>query len=85
MEDARFVEVHEPELCTLHSYYTAYDGPGEPALLETEDFVTFASSPCGVAARTRTGFFPGRFRSLRPFLDTTASTNCVTFSDNLPH
>jgi predicted GH43/DUF377 family glycosyl hydrolase len=89
MEDARFVEVHDPNCARYIATYTAYDGTlVSQQLLETEDFVTFASSPLvGVAAQNKgLAFFPrkiqGRYAALSRY---DREHNCVTFSDNLHH
>jgi predicted GH43/DUF377 family glycosyl hydrolase len=87
MEDARFVEIREDDWARYIASYTAYDGAlVSQQLLETEDFVTFTSSPLvGVAAQNKgLAFFPrmvkGRYVALSRY-DREHST--VAFSDNL--
>jgi predicted GH43/DUF377 family glycosyl hydrolase len=87
MEDARFVEVDFNGRARYIASYTAYDGVVvSQQLLETNDFVTFRSSPLtGVAAQNKgMAFFPrqirGRYAALSRF---DREHNAVTFSDNL--
>ena len=87
MEDARFVEIHDDSCARYIASYTAYDGVVvSQQLLETDNFVTFNSSPLtGVAAQNKgLAFFPrkihGRFAALSRF---DREHNSLAFSDNL--
>ena len=87
MEDARFVELNDQSCSRYIASYTAYDGVFvSQQLLETDDFVTFNSSPLtGLAAQNKgLAFFPrkihGRFAALSRY---DREHNALTFSDNL--
>jgi len=87
MEDARFVETAEPGLARYVASYTAFDGHSvSQQLLETDDFLTFNSSPlAGRGARNKgLAFFPrkvdGRFCALSRF---DRESNAVAFSDDI--
>jgi predicted GH43/DUF377 family glycosyl hydrolase len=87
MEDARFVELKDQSCSRYIASYTAYDGVFvSQQLLETDDFVTFNSSPLtGLAAQNKgLAFFPrkihGRFAALSRY---DREHNALTFSDNL--
>ena len=90
MEDARFLGFrHDDGRTTYYATYTAYDGShiGQQ-LLETDDFVTFSSSPIvgPAAANKGLALFPrrvgGRYAALSRC---DRETNSVTFSDDLLH
>ena len=89
MEDARFVRfVDELGGVTYYATYTAYDGASiSQQLLETNDFVTFTSSPIvGPAARNKgLALFPrlvgGRYAALSR---SDRESNSVAFSQD-PH
>ncbi len=87
MEDARFVEMNEEGVTRYIASYTAFDGHSvSQQLLETDDFLTFTSSPLsGRGARNKgLAFFPrkigGRFAALSRF---DRESNAVAFSDDL--
>lgn len=87
MEDARFVEMREPDVSRYIASYTAFDGHSvSQQLLETDDFLTFTSSPlAGLGARNKgLAFFPrriaGRFVALSRF---DRESNAVAYSDDL--
>lgn len=87
MEDARFVEMAERSVTRYIASYTAFDGHSvSQQLLETDDFLTFRSSPlAGLGARNKgLAFFPrrvaGRFAALSRF---DRETNAVAFSTDL--
>lgn len=87
MEDARFVEVDDDECARYIATYTAYDGKVvSQQLLETDDFLTFHSSPlAGMAARNKgLAFFPrkirGRYVALSRF---DREKNSLAFSSDL--
>ena len=87
MEDARFVEVGDDSCARYIATYTAYDGVVvSQQLLETDDFVTFQSSPLtGIAAQNKgLAFFPrkinGRYVALSRY---DREHNSLAFSDNL--
>jgi len=87
MEDARFVAMNESGVANYIASYTAFDGHSvSQQLLETDDFVTFNSSPlAGRAARNKgLAFFPrkvdGRFAALSRF---DRESNAVAFSSNI--
>ncbi len=87
MEDARFVRFTERDASvTYYASYTAYNGTEiRQQLLETKDFLTFASSPIVGAAAANKGLalFPrrigGRFAALSR---SDRESNTITFSDN---
>ncbi len=87
MEDARFVATNEDGLAAYVASYTAFDGHSvSQQLLETDDFVTFVSSPlAGRGSRNKgLAFFPrkigGRFVALSRF---DRESNAVSFSSDL--
>jgi predicted GH43/DUF377 family glycosyl hydrolase len=88
MEDARFVRfVEEDGTVTYYATYTAFDGTLiHQQLLETDDFVTFASSPLLGAAAANKGMalFPrridGRFVALSRH---DGARNAIAFSDDI--
>jgi len=87
MEDARFVMTTGPEFARYVASYTAFDGHSvSQQLLETDDFVSFRSSPlAGQGARNKgLAFFPrqiaGRYCALSRF---DRESNAVAFSDDL--
>jgi predicted GH43/DUF377 family glycosyl hydrolase len=87
MEDARFVEMSEPGVARYIASYTAFDGHSvSQQLLETDDFLTFTSSPlAGRGARNKgLGFFPrrvnGRFVAMSRF---DRESNAIAYSDDL--
>ena len=86
MEDARFVEMSEPGLARYIASYTAFDGHSvSQQLLQTDDFLTFTSSPlAGRGARNKgLAFFPrrigGRHCALSRF---DRESNAVAFSED---
>jgi predicted GH43/DUF377 family glycosyl hydrolase len=87
MEDARFVRfTHDDASVTYYASYTAYNGTDiGQQLLETEDFLTFTTSPIVGAAAANKGLalFPrrvgGRFAALSR---SDRETNAITYSDN---
>ena len=90
MEDARFVRFSDDDgSVTYYATYTAFDGVAiSQQLLETVDFVTFATSPITGPAATNKGLalFPrrigGRFAALSRH---DRETNAVAFSDTLAY
>jgi predicted GH43/DUF377 family glycosyl hydrolase len=88
MEDARFVRfVEEDASVTYYASYTAYNGTDiAQQLLETEDFLTFTTSPLvgKAAANKGLALFPrrigGRFAALSR---SDRESNAIAFSDNL--
>jgi len=87
MEDARFVETSVEGLARYVASYTAFDGHSvSQQLLETDDFVTFNSSPlAGRGARNKgLAFFPrmvgGRYCALSRF---DRESNAIAFSDDI--
>ncbi|NNN09676.1 MAG: glycosidase [Acidimicrobiaceae bacterium] len=87
MEDARFVEMRELGVSRYIASYTAFDGHSvSQQLLETNDFLTFTSSPlAGRGARNKgLAFFPrkigGRFAALSRF---DRESNAIAYSDDL--
>jgi predicted GH43/DUF377 family glycosyl hydrolase len=88
MEDARFVRfVEDDGSVVYYATYTAFDGTDvSQQLLQTTDFVTFASSPMAGPAATGKGLalFPrrvgGRFAALSRH---DRETNAIAFSDSL--
>lgn len=87
MEDARFVTTREPGVARYLASYTAFDGHSvSQQLLESDDLLTFASTPlAGRGARNKgLAFFPrkvgGRFVALSRF---DRESNAVTFSEDL--
>jgi predicted GH43/DUF377 family glycosyl hydrolase len=87
MEDARFVATSENGVAAYIASYTAFDGHSvSQQLLETDDFLTFVSSPlAGRGARNKgLAFFPrkvqGRFVALSRY---DRESNAVSFSDDL--
>ena len=90
MEDARFVRFAEDDATvTYYASYTAYDGThiGQQ-LLETNDFLSFTSSPMVGAAATNKGLalFPrridGRFAALSRC---DRESNTITYSESPRH
>ena len=87
MEDARFVRFTEDDgSVTYYASYTAYNGADiGQQLLETEDFLTFTTSPLVGAAAANKGLalFPrrigGRFAALSR---SDRESNTITYSDN---
>jgi len=87
MEDARFVRfTHDDASVTYYASYTAYNGTDiGQQLLETEDFLTFTTSPIVGAAAANKGLalFPrqigGRFAALSR---SDRESNAITYSDN---
>ncbi len=87
MEDARFVRFTEDDASvTFYASYTAYNGTDiGQQLLETEDFLTFTSSPMvGTAAANKgLALFPrrigGRFAALSR---SDRESNTIAYSDN---
>jgi len=87
MEDARFVRfVDDDGVAVYYATYTAFDGVAiTQQLLETTDFVTFASSPIAGRAAANKGLalFPrrvgGRFAAMSRC---DRETNSVAFSDD---
>jgi predicted GH43/DUF377 family glycosyl hydrolase len=87
MEDARFVAMSTPGVARFVASYTAFDGHSvSQQLLETDDFMTFHSSPlAGKGARNKgLAFFPrkinGRFAAMSRY---DRESNAVAFSDDL--
>lgn len=88
MEDARFVRFADDDgAVTYYATYTAFDGSAiAQQLLETTDFVSFASSPLlGVAAANKgLALFPrrinGRFAALSRHDGT---SNAIAYSDDI--
>lgn len=87
MEDARFVQTAEPELARYIASYTAFDGHSvSQQLLETDDFLTFNSSPlAGLGARNKgLAFFPrrigGRYCAVSRY---DRESNAIAFSDDM--
>lgn len=87
MEDARFVAMSERGVSRYIASYTAFDGHSvSQQLLETDDFLSFHSSPlAGRGARNKgLAFFPrkvgGRFAALSRF---DRESNAVAFSPDL--
>ncbi len=87
MEDARFVEVDDDECARYIATYTAYNGKVvSQQLLETDDFLTFYSSPlAGVAARNKgLAFFPRKIKGRYVALSRhDREKNSLTFSSDL--
>lgn len=87
MEDARFVRfVHDDGSATYYATYTAYSGSQiSQQLLETEDFVSFTSTPLvgRAAANKGLALFPrkigGRFVAMSR---SDRESNAVAYSDN---
>jgi predicted GH43/DUF377 family glycosyl hydrolase len=87
MEDARFVRFTEDDASvTYYASYTAYNGTDiGQQLLETDDFLSFTSSPIvGMAAANKgLALFPrrigGRFAALSR---SDRESNTITYSDN---
>ena len=89
MEDARFVRLESEGASRYVASYTAFDGHSvSQQILETEDFVTFKSSPLsGRGARNKgLAFFPrkigGRFVALSRH---DRESNSIAFSSDLYH
>jgi predicted GH43/DUF377 family glycosyl hydrolase len=89
MEDARFVEIQEDDVVRYVASYTAFDGRNvSQQLLETDDFVTFNSSPLAGRGAENKGLaiFPrrvgGRFVALSRF---DRESNAIAFSPDLHH
>jgi predicted GH43/DUF377 family glycosyl hydrolase len=87
VEDARFVRLEGTGTAKYVASYTAYDGHSvSQQLLETDDFLTFASSPlAGRGARNKgLAIFPrkigGRFVALSRH---DRESNAIAFSDDL--
>ncbi len=87
MEDARFVETFDPDLARYVASYTAFDGHSvSQQLLETDDFLTFNSSPlAGRGARNKgLAFFPrrvgGRYCALSRF---DRESNAIAYSNDM--
>ena len=87
MEDARFVRFEDSGAAKYVASYTAYDGHAvSQQLLETDDFLTFASSPlAGRGARNKgLAVFPrkigGRFVALSRH---DRESNAIAFSNDL--
>ncbi len=87
MEDARFVRfVEDDGRVKFYATYTAYNGTDiGQQLLETEDFVQFASSPMagGAAANKGLALFPRRIRGRFVALSRSdRESNTIAYSDN---
>jgi predicted GH43/DUF377 family glycosyl hydrolase len=89
MEDARFVEIREDDVARYVATYTAFDGRNvTQQLLETDDFVTFDSSPLAGRGGENKGLavFPrrinGRFVALSRY---DRESNAIAFSSDLHH
>jgi predicted GH43/DUF377 family glycosyl hydrolase len=89
MEDARFVEIDEDDVARYVASYTAFDGRNvTQQLLETDDFVTFNSSPLAGRGAENKGLavFPrrvdGRFVALSRY---DRESNALAFSSDLHH
>jgi predicted GH43/DUF377 family glycosyl hydrolase len=87
MEDARFVQTSMVGLARYIASYTAFDGHSvSQQLLETDDFLSFNSSPlAGRGARNKgLAFFPrkvgGRYCALSRF---DRESNAIAFSDDI--
>lgn len=87
MEDARFVEIKEDDVVRYVASYTAFDGRNvAQQLLETDDFVTFNSSPLAGRGAENKGLaiFPrrvgGRFVALSRY---DRESNAIAFSPDL--
>jgi predicted GH43/DUF377 family glycosyl hydrolase len=88
MEDARFVRFTEDDgSVTYYASYTAYNGADiGQQLLETEDFLTFTTSPIvgREAANKGLALFPRRIRGRFAALSRSdRESNAITYSDNL--
>jgi predicted GH43/DUF377 family glycosyl hydrolase len=88
MEDARFVRFTEDEgSVTYYASYTAYNGTDiGQQLLETQDFLTFTSSPIVGAAAANKGLalFPRRIGGRYAALSRSdRESNTITYSENL--
>jgi predicted GH43/DUF377 family glycosyl hydrolase len=87
MEDARFVELSEDDVTRYAASYTAFDGHNvSQQLLQTNDFLTFESSPlAGLGANNKgLAIFPrcvdGEFVALSRH---DRESNAIAFSENL--
>ena len=89
VEDARFVEFHDPDCARYIASYTAYDGRAvSQQILETDDFLTFYSSPlAGIAAQNKgLAFFPRKINDRYVALSRyDRERNSLAFSKNLRH
>jgi predicted GH43/DUF377 family glycosyl hydrolase len=88
-EDARFVEIKDDNVVRYVATYTAFDGRNvTQQLLETDDFVTFNSSPLAGRGAENKGLaiFPrrigGRFVALSRH---DRESNAIAFSQDLHH
>jgi predicted GH43/DUF377 family glycosyl hydrolase len=89
MEDARFVEIREDGVVRYVATYTAYDGRNiSQQMLQTDDFVTFTSSPLAGRGAKNKGLavFPRRIAGQFVALSRhDRESNAIAFSSDLLH